>query len=84
MLTRIRNANIARHEMVEIPGSHMKWSMAEILKTEGFVRDCEFVRTTSRGSSRSAKCRPIKSVFCPVSNVLAGLGSSIRGPAGYT
>ena len=49
MLTRIRNANIARHEMVEIPGSHMKWSMAEILKTEGFVRDCEFIEDNKQG-----------------------------------
>ena len=45
MLTRIRNANIGRHEAVEIPGSQMKWSMAQILKAEGFIRDCELVNS---------------------------------------
>ena len=49
MLTRIRNANIARHETVEIPGSRIKRSMAQILKTEGFVRDCDFIEDDKQG-----------------------------------
>ena len=36
MLTRIRNANTAGHETVEIPASKMKKAIAEILKDEGF------------------------------------------------
>lgn len=37
MLTRIRNAQQARHESVEIPSSKMKLQIAEILKEEGFI-----------------------------------------------
>ena len=39
MLTRIRNANQARHETVNVPGSKMKIKIAEILKAEGFIKD---------------------------------------------
>jgi small subunit ribosomal protein S8 len=43
MLTRIRNANIVRHEKVEIPSSKIKREIANILKQEGFIRDAEFI-----------------------------------------
>ena len=43
MLTRIRNANTAGHETVEIPASNIKKSIAEILKTEGFIADYEVI-----------------------------------------
>ena len=39
MLTRIRNANTAKHETVDIPASKMKASIAEILKKEGYIRN---------------------------------------------
>jgi small subunit ribosomal protein S8 len=39
MLTRIRNASMARHQSVMIPASGMKMEIARILKDEGFVRD---------------------------------------------
>lgn len=39
MLTRIRNACMARHATVAIPASKMKVAIAEILKREGFIRD---------------------------------------------
>lgn len=41
MLTRIRNACMARHSSVVIPASKMKLSIAEILKREGFIREYE-------------------------------------------
>ncbi|ADD03193.1 ribosomal protein S8 [Thermoanaerobacter mathranii subsp. mathranii str. A3] len=41
MLTRIRNANIARHETVEIPASKMKKAIAEIMLKEGFIKSVE-------------------------------------------
>ncbi len=41
MLTRIRNACMARHTTVAIPASKMKIAIAEILKREGFIRDFE-------------------------------------------
>lgn len=43
MLTRIRNANAALHETVEIPSSKMKAAVLEILKEEGFVKSVETV-----------------------------------------
>jgi small subunit ribosomal protein S8 len=39
MLTRIRNACMARHTTVSIPASKMKVAIADILKREGFIRD---------------------------------------------
>jgi len=44
MLTRIRNAIMARHDDVLVPASKMKLSIARILKDEGFITDCEVVR----------------------------------------
>jgi small subunit ribosomal protein S8 len=41
MLTRIRNACMARHATVSVPASKMKRAIAEILKREGFIRDFE-------------------------------------------
>jgi small subunit ribosomal protein S8 len=40
MLTRIRNANTAKLDTVEIPSSKVKVAIAEVLKTEGFILDC--------------------------------------------
>lgn len=44
MLTRIRNAILARHDFVLVPASRMKLSIARILKDEGFIRDYEVLR----------------------------------------
>ncbi len=44
MLTRIRNAVMARHDFVLIPSSRMKLSIARILKEEGFINDYEVLR----------------------------------------
>lgn len=41
MLTRIRNAGIARHPQVAMPNSKMREAIAEILKEEGFIKDYE-------------------------------------------
>lgn len=43
MLTRIRNANTAKHDTVEIPASKMKLAIAEILVNEGYVKGYEVV-----------------------------------------
>jgi len=37
MLTRIRNANVAMHDNVKMPGSKLKYSLAEILEREGYI-----------------------------------------------
>ena len=39
MLTRIRNAIIARHESVDIPYSNMKFAISKILKEEGYIKN---------------------------------------------
>lgn len=38
MLTRIRNAQVARHETVDVPASNMKKSIAQILLSEGYIK----------------------------------------------
>ncbi len=45
MLTRIRNAIMARHDSVLIPASRMKLAIARIIKDEGFISDYEVLRT---------------------------------------
>ena len=41
MLTRIRNANLVKHQIVQIPLTKMSLAIAEILKEEGFIKDFE-------------------------------------------
>ena len=43
MLTRIRNANTARHTTVDVPSSRVKAAIADILKKEGYVRNYEIL-----------------------------------------
>lgn len=51
-LTRIRNANMVRHEKLEVPASNLKKEIAEILKREGFIRDVEYVEDNKQGIIR--------------------------------
>src|SRR5699024_1763525 len=48
-LTRIRNANMAKHDSVMIPASNIKKSISEILKQEGFIRDYEVSEDNKQG-----------------------------------
>ncbi|GAA0470237.1 30S ribosomal protein S8 [Alkalibacillus silvisoli] len=52
LLTRIRNANMVRHEQLEVPASKLKKEVVEILKTEGFIRDYEFIEDNKQGVLR--------------------------------
>ncbi|MTH55114.1 30S ribosomal protein S8 [Bacillus mangrovi] len=52
LLTRIRNANMVRHEKLEVPASKIKKEIAEILKREGFIRDVEYVEDNKQGVIR--------------------------------
>ena len=54
MLTRIRNANQMRHEVVEMPASKMKREVLELLKREGFIRDVEYIEDNKQGVLRVA------------------------------
>ena len=49
MLTRIRNANDAKHETVEVPCSKMKQQIAKILLDEGYIKAYEVVEDTKQG-----------------------------------
>ena len=48
-LTRVRNANMAKHDTVEVPSSKLKLAIAEILKKEGFVKDYEYKKDNKQG-----------------------------------
>ncbi len=52
MLTRIRNANNAKHETVDIPSSNLKKSIAQILVDEGYVSSYQVVNNGSQGVLR--------------------------------
>ena len=43
MLTRIRNANNAKHDTVDIPASNMKKAIAQILLDEGYIKSVDFI-----------------------------------------
>ena len=51
-LTRIRNANMVRHDSLEVPASKIKRNIAEMLKHEGFVRHVEYIDDDKQGIIR--------------------------------
>ena len=54
MLTRIRNANDAKHETVDVPASNLKKSIAEILLEEGYIKNYQIVEDGKQGIIRIA------------------------------
>jgi small subunit ribosomal protein S8 len=52
MLTRIRNANTAKHSKVDIPASKMKVSVARILKSEGYIKNYKLIKDQKHGVLR--------------------------------
>ena len=50
MLTRIRNALVAKHESIEVPASNMKKSIAQILSDEGFIKGYEVEEKGPQGT----------------------------------
>lgn len=48
MLTRIRNANVAKHDTVDIPASTMKKAISEILLSEGYIKGYETIADGSK------------------------------------
>lgn len=78
MLTRIRNANSAYHEKVEMPASTMKAAVLNILKEEGFVKNYETVEegktlkvTLKYGSNKEKVITGIKRISKPGLRVYA-------------
>ena len=52
MLTRIRNANAAKHDTVDIPASNMKKAIAQILVDEGYVKNYQVIEDGKQGTIR--------------------------------
>lgn len=62
MLTRIRNANSAKHESVDIPASNVKKAIAQILQDEGYINGFQVIEDGKQGIIRVAlKYGPNKS-----------------------
>jgi len=52
MLTRIRNATVAKHRRVDVPASKMKESIAKILKEEGYIQSVRRIEDGPQGTLR--------------------------------
>ena len=52
MLTRIRNANSAKHDTVDIPASNMKKAIAGILQEEGYIKNFQIINDGTQGVIR--------------------------------
>ena len=81
MLTRIRNANDAKHATVDIPASNMKKSIADILVNEGYVKSYQVIDdgkqgtirvTLKYGANKAKVIRGLKRVSKPGLRIYAG------------
>ena len=52
MLTRIRNANNAKHDTVDVPASNMKKAIAQILLDEGYIKNFQIINDGTQGVIR--------------------------------
>jgi len=52
MLTRIRNASMAKHEKLDIPSSNIKVSLAKVLKNEGYIKNYKGIKDRRQGILR--------------------------------
>lgn len=81
MLTRIRNANMVKHQIVQIPSTKMSKAIAAILKDEGFIENFEFYTEKSfeyilislkyKGTQREPVINKIQRVSKPGSRIYA-------------
>ncbi len=56
MLTRIRNANTAKHDTVDVPASKMKIAIAEILLNEGYIKKYEVLDEENSNHINKQRC----------------------------
>ena len=87
MLTRIRNANDAKHPTVDVPASNMKRAIADILLEEGYIKAFQMIEDGKQGIIRiSLKYGEGNLVlffhFIPPNNRFAALMSHGFSPAG--
>ena len=81
LLTRIRNANDAKHETVDVPASNMKKAIADILQTEGYIKGYQVIEdgkqgiiriTLKYGQGKSKVIRGIRRVSKPGLRIYSG------------
>ncbi|MBT1076289.1 30S ribosomal protein S8 [Geobacter grbiciae] len=81
MLTRIRNASMAKLQKVDIPSSNLKVSLANVLKAEGFIKNFKVIADNKQGvlrvylrfiDEKEPVIREIKRVSKPGSRVYVG------------
>ena len=81
MLTRIRNANDAKHETVDVPASNMKKAIADILQAEGYIKGYQVIEdgkqgiiriTLKYGQGKSKVIRGIRRVSKPGLRIYSG------------
>ena len=81
MLTRIRNANSAKHESVDVPASNMKKAIAQILLEEGYIKNYQLIEddkqgvikvTLKYGENKSKVISGLKRISKPGLRVYAG------------
>ncbi len=81
LLTRIRNANAAKHETVEIPASKIKTAICQILLDEGYIKDMQVVEdgvqgklllTLKYGEKKTRVIQGLKRVSKPGLRIYAG------------
>ena len=87
MLTRIRNANSAKHDTVDIPASNMKKAIAQILVDEGFVKGFTVIEDGKHGANKAPVITGLRRVSKPglriysncedMPKVMKGLGVAI-------
>ena len=85
MLTRIRNANLLKHQIVQIPTTKMSLAIASILKEEGFIEDIKkyeenpnryfIILLKYKGKSREPVIQKIKRVSKPGLRVYSGINT---------
>ena len=82
LLTRIRNANSAKHETVEIPASNMKKAICQILLDEGYIKDMKvednghqgnIVITLKYGENKARIIQGLKRISKPGLRIYAGV-----------
>ena len=87
MLTRVRNALAARHDMVRIPSSKMKVALAEVLKSEGFIADFQVLRRRPQptlivrlayGENKEPRINGLKRISKPGLRIYVGKGEIPR------
>ena len=77
MLTRIRNANTAKHDTVDVPYSKMKQNIADILLNEGFIKKLDIIEDAKGFKSLHIRCHAAQ-----LASIRQMSGQGSRGSAG--